>query len=57
MHHSAITCEYIIELYDEETTFNVKKAICKTQNFYILLVFVLITIALAVSIYCYLIKY
>ena len=36
-----------------------KKATCKTQNFYILLAFLLITIALlvAVSIYCYLIKY
>ena len=36
-----------------------KKATCKTQNFYILLAFLLITIALliALSIYCYLIKY
>ena len=36
-----------------------KKATCKTQNSYILLAFSLITIALlvAVSIYCYLIKY
>ena len=41
------------------TNFNEKKATCKMQNFYILLVFLLITIALliAVSIYCYLIKY
>ena len=53
-----------MELYDEETettpsNFNEKKATCKTQNFYILLAFLLITIALliAVSIYCYLIKY
>ena len=32
---------------------------CKSQNFYILLAFLLITITLliAVSIYCYLIKY
>ena len=32
---------------------------CKTQNFYILLVFILITMTLfiVVSIYCYLIKY
>ena len=39
--------------------FNEKKATCKVQNFYILLAFLLITIALliAVSIYCYLIKY
>ena len=36
-----------------------KNAICKTKNFYILIGFLLITIALlmAVSIYCYLIKY
>ena len=41
------------------TNFNEKKATCKAQNFYILLAFLLITIALliAVSIYCYLIKY
>ena len=38
---------------------NKKKVICKTQNFYIILAFLLITIALlvAVSIYCYLINY
>ena len=49
----------IIESYKEETNVNEKKATCKTQNFYILLAFLLITIALliAVSIYCYLIKY
>ena len=43
----------------DETNFNQKKAICKTQNFYILLAFLSITIALliAVNIYCYLIKY
>ena len=42
-----------------KTHFNEKKAICKTQNFYILLAFLSITIALliAVSMYCYLIKY
>ena len=36
-----------------------KNATSKVQNFYILIVFLLITIALliAVSIYCYLIKY
>ena len=41
------------------TNFNEKKATCKTQSFCILLAFLLITIALliAVSIYCYLIKY
>ena len=49
---------------DDETktipkNFNDKKAAYKTQDFYILLVFSVITIALliAVSIYCYLIKY
>ena len=36
-----------------------KKATCKTENFYILIAFLLITKALmiAISIYCYLIKY
>ena len=39
--------------------FNEKKVTCKMQNLYILLAFLLITIALsvAVSIYCYLIRY
>ena len=60
----AIMCDEIIESYDKETktvstNFNEKYIICKTQNLYILLAFLLITIALliAVSIYCYLIKY
>ena len=41
------------------TNFNEKKAICKTQNYDILLAFLLIAIAflIAVSIYCYFIKY
>ena len=41
-----------------QANFNEKKAICKTQNFYILLAFLLITIALLidVSIYSYLIN-
>ena len=54
----------VMESYNKETktistTFNEKKPICKMQNFYILLAFLLITIALliAVSIYFYLIKY
>ena len=51
-------CDVIIE----ETVpinLNENKTNCKMQNFYILLAFLLITIALliAVSIYCYLIKY
>ena len=59
MDDSTIMCDEIIELYKEETNFNGRKAACKTQNFYILLTFLLITIALliAVSIYCYLTKY
>ena len=58
MDDSVITCDGIIE---ETVTanFNERKATCKTQNLDILLVFLLITIALliAVSIYCYLIRY
>ena len=64
MGDSAITCDEVIEPYNKETKtiskkFNEKKATFKTQIFYILIVFLLITIALliAVSIYCYLIKY
>ena len=52
-------------MYDEvidktvPTNFNEKKTTCKRQTFYILLVFLLITITLliAISIYCYMIKY
>ena len=68
MDDSAIICDEIVDREgksnDEETkavpkNFNEKKATCKTQNFYILLTFSLIAIALliAVSTYCYLIKY
>ena len=59
MDHSAIKCHEIIESYNEETNFNEKKATCKRQSFYMLLTFLLITIRLliAVSTYCYLIKY
>ena len=41
------------------TNFNEKKVTCKRQDFYILLAILLITITLllAVSVYCYLIKY
>ena len=63
MDDPAITCNEIIESYDEETktiltNFNEKIIISKTQIFYILFAFLLITIALlvAASIYCYLIK-
>ena len=61
---SVITGNETIQSYDKETktiptNLNEKNITCKIQNFYILLVFLLITIALsiAVSIYCYLIKY
>ena len=61
---SAIMCNEIIESYDKETktlqtNFNEKKSIWKAQDFFILLTFLLITIAflIAASIYCYLIKY
>ena len=63
-----ITCDEVIEAevksYNGETktfpiNFSEQKAAYKKQNFYILLAFLLSTIALliAVSIYCYLIKY
>ena len=60
----AITCDKIIESYNEETkiiptNFNGKNITCKIEIFYILPAFLLITVALliAVSIYYYLIKY
>ena len=57
MDDSVITCDEIINV--KETNFNGKNISCKTQNFYILFAFLLITITLliAVSIYCYLISY
>ena len=64
MDESAGTCDKFVESYDEEkkliqTNFSEKKATCEMQNFYILLAFLLMTIALmiALSIYYYLIKY
>ena len=56
MDDSAIMCDELIEPYvkvslkdeNDETNFNEKKASCKTQNFYILLAFLLITIALLI---------
>ena len=64
MDDSAIMSDEVIVSYNKgketiPTNFNEKKATCKTQNFYILLAFLLTTIALfiAVSICCYLIKY
>ena len=57
MDDSAIICDEIT--YTEETNFNEKDMACKTQNFYILLAFLLIiiTLLIAVSVCCYLIKY
>ena len=64
MDDSAFTCDEFIEPYSEEiktipTKSNEKKVTCKTQSFYILLTFLLITITLLIvfSIYCSLIKY
>ena len=57
MDDSVITWDEII--CAEETNFNEKYITCKTQNFYILLAFLFIAIALliAVNVYCYLITY
>ena len=33
MDDSAIMCDEIIELYDDDTIFNERKATCKTQKF------------------------
>ena len=48
---SVITCDEVIESHDEvtkvvPTNFNEEKVACTTQNLYILLAFLLITIAL-----------
>ena len=57
-----ITCDEIIDAEKTKaatTNLNEKNTIGKTKKFYTLLVFLLITVVLliAVSIYCYLIKY
>ena len=61
MDNLTITCDEIIEssAKDDEKNFNENKQTCKTKNFYTLLAFLLITIALliTVSIYCYMVKY
>ena len=64
MDDSTIIWDEVTKSYDEKIKtvpigFYKKKVTCKMQSFYILLAFLLITIALliAVSIYCYLIKY
>ena len=58
MDDSVIMCDEITE-EKAPKTFNGRKAAFKTQNFYILLAFLLITVALLIvaSISCYLIKY
>ena len=57
MDDSAITCDEIIDA--EETKTIPKNITCKSQNVYILLTFLLITITLliAATIYFYLMKY
>ena len=57
MDDSVVTCDEIIESYNEEINFNEKKVACKTQNFYILFLLITIALLIAISIYCYLIKY
>ena len=56
-----ITCNKFIDAEKNKLFQQIlmKKTTCKRQNFYSLLVFLLMTIAvlIAVSIYCYLIKY
>ena len=56
---SKFTESQVEEIKTVPTSFNEKNITSKTQSFYILLAFLLITITLfiAVSIYCYLIKY
>ena len=49
-----IICDDVIDSCNEEvkiisTNFNEKKVICKTQSFYILLTFLIITIALLIA--------
>ena len=55
MDDSAITCDQVIESYDEKiktipTNFNKKKASCKIQNLYVLVAFLLITVASFIAI-------
>ena len=48
MDDTVITCDEIIDL--EKTNFNQKTVTSETQNFYILLAFLLITIALSIDV-------
>ena len=58
MDDSVYMCDETIESFDGKTKILIKKATCKMQNFYVLVAFSLINIALLidVSIFCYLIK-
>ena len=59
MHDSTIISNEVIKSYEEEIKTVPRNLTCQRQNFYMLLAFSLVTIALliTVSIYCYLIKY
>ena len=52
MDDSANICDEVIDAYNEIktilTNFNGKRVTCKTQNFYVLLAFLLITVALLI---------
>ena len=54
MDDSSIICDEVIESCDEAktipTTFNEERTTCKTQHFYILFAFLLITIALLIAV-------
>ena len=52
MYDSTINCDEIMGWYDEKTNLQEKRETCKIRNFYILIVFLLITVAslIAVSI-------
>ena len=55
MDDSEIISDEVIKPYDEEIktipiNFNEKKVTCKTQNFYILLAFILIAIGLLIAV-------
>ena len=59
MDYSVITCDEIIDAKEAKTI--PKNVTCKTQNLYILLAFLSISIGLLIAVlsttYCYLIKY
>ena len=60
MDNSVITCDKTIaEIKTFPTNVNEKKSVCKTQNFYILFAFLLITVVLLIAFrfYFHLIKY